>query len=488
MFVNFNSVKSEERGVRSRSRKGLFGTPAAVRGEEVSMKDERESFSFASRFTPNFSSGYLLALLLGFLAAAPAWAVPDIQHWTTAKGGRVYFVPTEGLPLVDVQVVFDAGSARDGDKYGLATMTAGMLDTGAGSWDADAIAQRLENVGAEMSAGTGRDSAYLSLRSLTHPEKLAVALETAKEVLAHPRFAQKDFDREKSRTLLGIKQREEDPDSVADIAFMKLVYGGHPYAHPSEGTRETVESLTREDLADFHKRSYTVKNGIVAIVGDVDRAKAESMAEDLLSGLPEGEALPPIPEPSAKTSAETVKRPFPSKQTHIYAGELGMTVNDPDYFPLYVGNHILGGSGLVSRIMEEVREKRGYAYGASSYFYPMRVAGPFQIGLQTKNAQTGEALDVAIKTVTDFIEQGPTDKELDAAKKNIVGGFVLRLDSNQKLAGNVASIAFYERPLDYLATFTEKVRAVTKADIKRAFKARIDPARLQTVLVGGGVK
>jgi zinc protease len=226
----------------------------------------------------------------------------------------------------------------------------------------------------------------------------------------------------------------------------------------------------------------------VVIVGNVKRPEAESIAENLLSALPDGEPQPPLPEPAAKPSAETVKTPFPSEQTHVFAGELGMKVNDPDYFPLYVGNHILGGSGLVSRIMEEVREKRGFAYSAYSYFFPLRETGPFQIGLQTKNAQSEEALQVAVKTVRDFIENGPTDKELDAAKKNIVGGFVLRLDSNQKLTGEVASVAFYSRPLDYLDTFTQKVQAVTREDIKRAFKARIDPNRLQTVLVGGGAK
>lgn len=434
------------------------------------------------------SAKFRYVLLFLLFTALPVRATPDIQHWTTGRGGRVYFVATEGLPLIDLRLVFDAGSARDGAKFGQAALASGMLDTGAGSWDADAIAQRLENVGAILSSGASRDSAYVAVRSLNHPEKLSVALETLKEVLAHPRFAQADFDREKNRTLLAIKQQGEDPGEIAEIAFMKALYGDHPYGHPPEGLKETVEPLTRDDLADFHKRAYTVKNGILVIVGDVKRAEAESIAENLFSALPDGEPLPALPEPVARASAETVKTPFPSEQTHVFAGELGMKVNDPDYFPLYVGNHILGGSGLVSKIMEEVREKRGFAYSAYSYFFPLRVTGPFQIGLQTKNASTHEALDVAVKTVRDFIDNGPTDKELEAAKKNIVGGFVLRLDSNQKLAGEVASIGFYNRPLDYLDTFPQKVQAVTREDIKRVFKTRIDPNRLQTVLVGGGAK
>jgi len=431
---------------------------------------------------------FRVVVFLLLLTSAPAFAVPEIQHWVSPRGGRVYFVPTEGLPLLDVRVVFDAGSARDGDKFGLAALTSGMLDTGAGDWDADAIAQRLENVGASLGTGISRDSAYMSLRSLTHPEKLDVALETGREILARPRFEQKDFEREKSRTLLAIKQRGEEPDELADIAFFRALYGNHPYAHPQEGFAETVAPLTREDLTDFHKRYYVASNAIVVIVGEVKRADAEAIAERLLSGLEKGAAPPALPAPAPLGPAETVKQPFPSEQTHVRAGVLGMTATDPDYFPLYVGNHILGGSGLVSLISKEVREKRGLSYNAYSYFMPLRELGPFQMGLQTRNDQAGEALRVALETVKEFAANGPSDKELEAAKKNIVGGFVLRLDSNQKLAEQVAVVAFYNRPLDYLAKFTGKVEAVTREDIRRAFRSRIDPDKIRTVLVGGGAK
>ncbi|CAG1002268.1 partial zinc protease, partial [Gammaproteobacteria bacterium] len=182
------------------------------------------------------------------------------------------------------------------------------------------------------------------------------------------------------------------------------------------------------------------------------------------------------------------KKFFPSAQTHVYSGVPGMKVGDPDYFPLYVGNHVLGGSGLVSRISEEVREKRGLSYSATSYFYPFRVQGPFLMGLQTKNNTADEAVSVMQKTLRDFITAGPTPKELQSSKQNITGGFPMRLDSNAKLADQVASIAFYGLPLDYLDTFIGKVEAVTAQDIQQAFKARIDPDKLQTVLVGAGAK
>lgn len=431
-------------------------------------------------------SRWLVFLFL--MVSAPVYAVPEIQHWVSPQGGRVYFVPTEGLPLLDVQVVFDAGSARDGEQFGLAALTSGMLDTGAGDWDADAIAQRLENIGASLSTGVSRDSAWLSLRSLTHPEKLAVALETAREILSRPRFDKNDFEREKNRTLLGIKQRGEDPGELVEIAFFQALYGNHPYAHPQEGFAETVAPLTREDLVDFHKRYYVASNAIVVIVGEAKRAEAETIAEKLLSGLQKGAAPAVLSAPAPLQSTEIIKQHFPSEQTHVRAGVLGMTATDPEYFPLYVGNHVLGGSGLVSRISKEVREKRGLSYSAYSYFMPLRELGPFQMGLQTRNDQAEEALRVALDAIRNFAANGPTEEELEAAKKNILGGFVLRLDSNRKLAQQVAIIALYNRPLDYLATFTEKVKAVTREDIKRAFRTRIDPGKIRTVLVGGGAK
>ena len=429
----------------------------------------------------------LRILILMALLAGPGGvlAVPKIQEWTTPRGGRVLFVATDGLPLVDLRLVFDAGSARDGEQHGLATLTSTLLDTGAAGMNADQIAQRLESVGAVLGAGASRDMAYVSLRTLSHPEKRALALETLRAVVAHPSFAASDFERERNRLLLAIKQQGEDPGNVAEKAFMKAIYGDHPYAHAPEGTADSVSHLTAQDLKQFHEKTYTVRNATLALVGALSRAEAEAVADALFQELPEGAALDPIPNPEPKPAASTQKLSFPSAQTHVLAGALGLEVNDPDLFPLHVGNHILGGSGLVSKIMEEVREKRGFAYSAYSYFIPMRVKGPFEVGLQSQNAKAGEALDVAVRTLRDFIDQGPTDSELDAAKKNIIGGFVLRLDSNQKLVSEIANIGFFKRPLDYLDTYTQRVQAVTREEVKRAFKARIHPDQLQTVLVGG---
>ncbi|WP_031433107.1 M16 family metallopeptidase [Methylomarinum vadi] len=414
-----------------------------------------------------------------------SWSAANIEHWQTPRGSRVYYVHTEGLPLADIRVTFDAGSARDGYQYGLASITSAMLDTGAGEWNADQIAERFESVGAQFGTGASIDMAWLSLRTLTDKPLFDKAVATLRTILADPSFDEADFQRKKNRTLAALKHREESPGAVAEIAFYKALYQDHPYGHPSEGMVETVAGFTVDDLRQFFRRYYVAANAMVVIVGDLERAQAERLAESLLSGLADGEKPEPIPEITMPSKGHTRHIRFPSTQTHVLSGLPGSYRKDPDYFTLYVGNHILGGSGLVSKLFEEVREKRGLAYSAYSYFSPLYRPGPFTMGLQTRNDQTGKALKIMKRTLTDFIENGPSEKELEAAKKNITGGFVLRFDTNRKLTEYVNMIGFYRLPLDYLETFPNKVQAVTAAQIKDAFQRRVNPKLLQTITVGG---
>lgn len=419
-----------------------------------------------------------------FVLSQAVWAGVDIQHWQTEQGARVYFVQTPSLPMVDVRVAFDAGSARDGDQFGLAALTSAMLDSGAGEWNADDIANRFESVGAAFSAGVSEDMAWLSLRSLTDKVLFDKALETFQAILAKPAFNEDDFQREKSRTLAGLKHREESPAALADIAFHKALYRDHPYAHPEEGMVETVAGFQVADLKQFHQTYYVAANAVVVVVGDVNKAQAEQIAAKLLAGLPVGEKPAEIPEVAMPERASSHHIEFPSSQTHVLSGLPGMHRKDPDYIALYVGNHILGGASLVSKLFDEVREKRGLAYSAASQFMPLYREGPFVMSLQTRNDQTAQAVKVMDDTLQAFIDNGPTEDELAAAKKNITGGFALRTDNNAKLTDYVSMIGFYRQPLDYLDTFPAKVAAVTAAEVKDAFKRRIRPERLQTVTVG----
>lgn len=425
-----------------------------------------------------------LCYLLLFIVT-PLSAIPQIQHWQTTKGAKVYFVEAHELPMVDVQVSFDAGSARDPlEKKGLSAITNSLLAQGAAKLNADEISYEFERLGANYGAHTGYDTAFVSLRSLVDADKLGKAIANLRKVMSAPDFPQKAIERQRKRFLTGIQQKQQSPAAMARESFYAAIYGDHPYAYPQSGTAESIVAISRSDIIDFHRQYYVARNAVIAIVGDMDKAAAEMLAEELTQSLQKGEKVQPLPAVPELGSAEEIRSKHPSTQTHILLGQPGMKRGDPDYFALYVGNHILGGSGLVSILFKEIREKRALSYGAYSYFSPMREKGPFLAGLSTRADQADEALQVLRENIKAFVEKGPSQSELEAARKNITGGFPLRIDSNSNLLGYAAVIGFYELPLDYLDTFNANIEAVTVKDIKDAFSRRIDMDKLVTVMVG----
>ncbi len=429
---------------------------------------------------------WIFALLALVLPAQCLWAGPQIQSWNTTNGARVLFVQAPDLPMVDIRVVFDAGSARDGSRPGLATLTNSLLTDGAGEWDANQIAQRMEAVGAELGAGSLRDMAWVSVRTLSADKNFATAVETLTAVLESPRFRADDLERNRQAMQVALRRDEQSPATVAKKAFFEALYGNHPYASDSGGTQASLAAMTRDHVVAFHQQYYVGRNAIVAVVGALDRTQAERLAERITARMPAGEPAPELPGVEGLSEAEASNKVFPSSQSHILMGQPGMHRGDPDYFILYVGNHIFGGSGLVSLLSEEVREKRGLSYSVYSYFSPMRRDGPFILGAQTQNAKVQQALDVMRETLQRFIDQGPTEQELTAAKQNITGGFPLRISSNSKIVEYLAMLGFYDLPLDYLDTFVGKIEAVTREQIKDAFRRRVHPDRLVTVVVGNG--
>ncbi len=427
----------------------------------------------------------LLRILLLLLVASPAWAGLPIQTWETEHGARVLLVEAHTLPMLDIRVSFDAGSARDGDLHGLASLTAALLDQGAGEKDAQGVAEAFERVGAQYGASVSQDAATLSLRSLSDAEHLDPALETLLAVMGQPRLALEDFQRERERALLALKAGEQQPDEVARRAFYKALYGDHPYAFLPEGEEDGLRALRLEDVQAFHRRHYVASGMVIVLVGDVDRAQAERLAARLAAAVPRGEPRPPLPPVVEPEEGKTVRIPFPSTQASILAGQIGMARIDPDYFPLYVGNHILGGSGFSSRLVEEIREKRGLAYSVYSYLLPMAAPGPFLMGMQTRLDQAEQAERLLRENLTRFVEEGPSPDELEHAKKNIIGGFPLRLDSNREIADWLSIIGIYRLPLDFLDRYPERVQATTVEAIHAAWQRRIHPGRLVMVIVGG---
>lgn len=431
-----------------------------------------------------FIQGLLLFLSLVFVG--PALAVPAIQSWQTSKGAKVLFVPAPGLPMLDVRVIFDAGSARDEGQGGLAVLTNGLLTEAAGPWNADELAERLEFVGAELGNEALRDMAVVSLRCLTDEKILNTGVETLKAVLAKPAFASQDLERLRETMLATLKQEAESPASIASKAFYAAIYKGHPYADNPNGTLETVKALNLEAIKAFHAKYYVASNAVIAMVGDLSTEKAKEVAEAIMAELPQGAHAPLVPDPKPLNAPQLESIEHPSSQTHIYMGQPGVSRTDPDYFALYVGNHVLGGSGLVSILSNEVREKRGLSYSVSSSFSPMRVAGPFIMNAQTRTSQAAEAIEVMRKTLQDFMREGPTEAQLKAAQDNISGGFPLSIASNSKIVGYLGMIAFYDLPLDYLNTLVPKVLAVTPEQVKDAFARRLKPENFVQIQVGSG--
>lgn len=423
----------------------------------------------------------LLTVAFALFFAHSALAGVNIEHWVSPSGARVYFVESRGLPILDVQVDFAAGSMFDPEgKSGLAALTRATLDNGAGKLDETAIAEQLADIGATLGGSADTDRASVALRTLSAKDKREPALTILKTVLQQPLFDAAIFEREKTRTIAGLKEAMTRPDSIGGKAFWAAMYPSHPYGR--QATPESVAALNRDDLAAFHARYYNAANASITLVGDLSRQDAEKIAEAIAAGLPKGTpaALPVAPELAA---GNTIALAHPASQAHVFIGLPAIERGNPDFFPLLVGNYTLGGGGFVSRLMKEVRDQRGYAYSVYSYFAPMRQTGPFQIGLQTKRSQARDAIKVVRDVLAAFLKDGPSGEELAAAKANLTGSFPLRLDSNKKILENVANIGFYGLPLDYLDQYQSRVQAVTADEIKAAFARRVVPEKLITVTV-----
>lgn len=428
----------------------------------------------------------VLAALLSALCMGPVAAKPVIEGWRTANGVPVMFVAAPEVPMFKVRVVFAAGSVYDGDTPGIAEFTASLLGDGTGDLDTDAFLLAMEETGAEFGAGALRDFAWVSLKSLSDPRHADPALALAAAALASPRFDPEDVARTRQQILAGFEQEKSSPGALIEKAMHHAVYGEHPYAHPSRGTPASIAALDRAALAAFHRRHYVTANAQVVIVGALTRERAAEIAARLVGDLPAGEKAARVPAATPLEKGQAVHIAFPGQQSHLMLAQPGITRHDPDYFPLVVGNHVLGGNGPVSLLFTEIREKRGLSYSVSSHFEPMAAAGPFVISLQTEHRREAEARAVLRETLTRFIAEGPDEAALAAARDNLIGGFPLRIDSNSKLLEYLTLMAYYDLPADYLETYTRAVAKVTAADVREAFARRIRLDRMIELTVGPG--
>ena len=428
--------------------------------------------------------------LFGLITSAQA-TLP-IEQLDSFNGARAYLVQTKSLPMVDIEVSIDAGDRYDpAGKSGLADLVAGLMTYGArgnkGLLSEAQIADEIADLGANIGFSVSGERATLRIRSLSRKDLRDRVVQLAAAMLSAPSYDANIVAREKQRTITSLLEAETKPEYVLERRFKSMVYGNYPLAQsPSV---KSVSAITPADLAQFHKRFYRSDRMIVSIVGDVDQAQAKEIVQNLLKKIPQtGPNIPTLTQlqrsPVEPLSEREVFIPFDSQQAHIAMGMTAVTRNNPDYFPLLVGNYILGGGGFVSRLMSEVREKRGLAYSVFSYFSPGKDAGIFQAGLQTKSDQGALALEVMSQTIANFIANGPTVSELLAAKANLVNGYPLRIDNNRKLLDNVSSIVWNDLPLNTMENWTQQVEAVTLDQVTAAFQKYLAMDRMKIVVLG----
>ncbi len=429
---------------------------------------------------------YLLLATVFFIVglySPTGHTLPEISTWQTDNGVKVLYVNTPELPIVDIALTFDAGSARDGALPGLSSVMHGLMDKGTGQMNADEVASRFEDVGAQFGVSVDLDRSSATLRSLSNEELFNQALDMYIAVVSKPSFPSRDFERDKKRLLVSLQEGQQRPGEIVSRTFFDLLYGEHPYGQPSNGTEESVGRISLQDVKQFHAQYIVAANSVLAIVGDLSRQQAESIALKISQSLPVGK-LPAPPVAVKKSSLAKKHVDFPSQQAHVRMGQTGIQRGHPDYFNLYVGNHVLGGGGFTSRLVEEVRSKRGLSYSVYSYFLPYRQQGPFMLGLQTRSDQVTEAIQVCRQVLAGYIEKGPTEDELALSKQSIINSFPLRIDSNKDLLGYLSMIGYYDLPLNYLSDFSENIKRVSLQDVKKAFREHLDLDSFVTVVVG----
>jgi zinc protease len=428
---------------------------------------------------------------IGIFCINLAWAGIPIQNWTQPQGARVYLVESPAIPMVDVQIDLDAGSRRDpADQPGLANLMASSTSNGvrashAGpALDENQLSEAWADLGASFGGSASADRMSFALRSLTYPDILDQAVALAARQIGEPAFPEAPWLRDRPKLIASLKEANTRPATLAARAFNRAVYGNHPYGY--EPTEASLLGTHVQHMRDLHARVLRACAVQVSIVGALNRTQADALVTKLLARLPQAGCVkpPPVPEVQPLAAASDQRIAFASAQAHVLVGQPGFKRNDPDFFALTVGNHILGGGGFTARLTEEVREKRGLTYSVYSFFAPGLHAGAFTVGLQTRPDQAEQALSLVREVLSRFVAQGPSDKELQAAKDNLMGGFALRIDSNKKLLDNVANIAWNRLPLDYLGTWTQQIDKLTAADVRAAMARVLQPDRMATVVLG----
>ena len=419
--------------------------------------------------------------------------IPTIQQFKTKAGVPVRFVQTTALPIVDIDLRFNAGSARDGSisntGFGIANMTATMLTQGSKRLDENEFTRAVETLGINLNSSAYKDMFIVSLRSLSDDKHLLPAVDLMTQMLSEPAFDDSILARNKARLLVGLQQQKQDPNSLASIAFSKALYGEHPYAHPSAGTLESVPTIEKQQLIDFKNRYLVAANASVAITGNLTLEQAKKLAEDITSKLPKGQPATELPEPKPLSQAKHIHIPFPSTQTTVLMGQLGdKRATDPQsqqkQTNFAVGNEVLAGGDFNARLMTEIRQNLGYTYGISGSMNPMLARGPYQIGFSTRNDKARAAIDASLAVINDTLEKGITSNEMRLTTDNLKNSFPMGFASNAGINGLLGMMNFYQLPNSYLTDYVKRVDQVKLSEVNQTMQDTLKPDDFLIVTVG----
>lgn len=425
---------------------------------------------------------FLAIVFLTLPAIVAARAAVTIQEVTSEKGIKAWLVEDYSVPIISVRFAFSGGSTQDpAGKEGLANLMTWLFDEGADNLDSDAFQERLDDAGAEMRFNAGRDSLYGSMRMLA--DQKDEALELLRLAVEKPRFDAAPIDRIRAQIVSGIVANEKDPQTAAQFAWAQALYGEHPYSRRDEGTRETLAAITADDLHAFHKRLFARGNLTIGVVGAIDAETLKRDLDKVFGDLPAEPALQKVETVEPKLDQE-ILIPYDLPQTSLLLAYPGIERTDPQFFAAYLMNHILGGGSFTSRLFNEVREKRGLAYGVDSSIVNNEHSSALVINTATRSDRSAETLAIIRAEVKRMADEGVTEGELDAAKKYLIGSYAINnLDTSRAIAGTLVELQINKLGIDYIEQRKELIDAVTAAEVQAAAK-RLLLAEPAVLIVG----
>jgi zinc protease len=424
----------------------------------------------------------LLAFAVAWLAAAaePA-AATKIERVISPGGIEAWLVREPSLPLVAINFAFLGGANQDpADKPGVGNMAASLLDNGAGELDAKAFQEQVEDNAVQLSFSVGRDYLYGSIRMLRDRQEPSVNL--LRLALNQPRFDADEVERGRAQILAGLRRETTEPNSIASKTWWKTAFANHPYGKPQNGSLESVPTIAVADLKAYVQRVLTRGNLKIAAVGDIDAGTLGQVVDRVFGALPPSATLDPVPNLSPSAVGQKIVVQLDVPQSVVLMGGMGLTRKDPDFMAAFVVNHILGGGSFTSRLYNEVREKRGLAYGVHSFLSPLRHSALLMASTQASADRTTQALELIETEIRRMVEEGPTEDELAKAKAYLKGSYALAFDTSSKIANQLLHIQLDDLGIDYVDRRNGLIDAVTLEDAKRAAKRLAEGGMFVTVV------